>query len=151
MKGEVHMHRNGQPQSRVTILRGGVEITFRGYLNDKTCPICKQQWPAADFLKEIKIDDGRRYLVFGPTCQYCERPIKPFPADLHGARLKDSFVDDRGRRGWFQRTKAGTFGPELPLSRMTLRQTADGVWRPQPKLDRKRAHARSEDDRWLNS
>lgn len=131
------MHRNGQG---FTILRGGVEITFRHYLDDKTCPRCKLKWPAGDFLKELKYEDGRRYLVFGRTCQRCEPPTKPFPADLHGARLKDSFVDDRGqRRGWFQRNKAGTFGPELPLSRMTLRQTADGVWRPQPKLDRRRA------------
>jgi hypothetical protein len=130
-------------KSSVTVLPGGAHITLDGYLPPKTCSACKVSQPAAAFLKFWLLRDGRRILTFGTTCLVCDRPPRPFPADLRGARLSPSFIDDAGRqRGWKQRDKErGRFGDELSLNLLRLRQTADGVFRPQPKLDR-----RSEND-----
>jgi hypothetical protein len=124
-----------------TILRGGGEITFDGYLPDRTCLPCGRRQPAGEFLKRWRLVAGVRYVEFGLTCQRCEMPPAPFPNPLNGIRIKGPYVDDTGRAcGWWQRTRDGEFGEELPLEAMTGR-ILDGIWRPQPARDRQTKRA----------
>jgi len=58
------------------------------------------------------------------------------PHDLQSVRLKHTYRVDGRLVGWRQRTRRGLFGPELRLEAMELRKV-DGVYRPQPKIDRR--------------
>jgi len=129
----------------ITVLPGGIRINLDGYLPRKTClGPCSQLLPAAEFIKSYSFQDGRRVLHFGIRCLQCEPPPRDFP-DLHGARLAPDFLDDHGvNRGWRQRTRQGPFGDELSLECLGLRRTKDGVFRPQPKLDRRSTQAIAE-------
>lgn len=119
-------------------LPGGAKLTFRGYLPPKACPgECCIAWDAAAYVKTVKANsNGRRYMLFGPYCLLCDPPAE-LPRDLHGVR-PSGYTDATGVIvGWRQRSRDGYFGDVLPLECMGLRKTADGVWRPQPKLDRR--------------
>jgi 5-methylcytosine-specific restriction endonuclease McrA len=129
-----------RPRSHITQLPGGVRITLWPYLPYKKCE-CGRTAPAAEFIKMLVCQDHERRLHFGRTC-LCKPPLEPLPPELQGVRLTSTFVDDDGRvRGWRQRQGRGKdaafFGDELPLELAGLRRLADGVWRLQPKLDRR--------------
>jgi len=124
-------------------LPGGAKLTFAGYLPPTACLECGMTCPAAAYVKAITINrTGRRELNFGDWCMQCEPPHDTFP-DLRGVRPKSNYyaIDDSGKRramGWRERDRVrGVHGPELPLELMGLRKMADGVYRPQPKLDRR--------------
>jgi hypothetical protein len=128
----------------VIILRGGARITLRGYLPAKTCHQCGKVFPAPVYLKTWAFIDGVRTLKFSDTCRTCDPPPRDFPRDLRGMRLAPPFIDDDGRTcGWYQRNRFGTFGEELTLDRMAWRLES-GVYRPQPKLDRRSERERLE-------
>jgi 5-methylcytosine-specific restriction endonuclease McrA len=100
-------------------------------------------WPAAAYSKRVYTNAQRRWLDFGEWCLQCDPP-NDFPRDLHGVRPTSTYyvaAADGSKPvvvGWQQRDREhGRFGPELHLELMGLRKTADGVWRPQPKLDRR--------------
>jgi len=117
----------------------GVRLTFEGYLPAKECR-CRHTWPAAAYAKRVYLQNRSRWLEFGALCLHCDPPLaKHWPADLNGVRPTSTYRDIAGARiGWRERDRTrGCFGPELPLELMGLRRTADGVWRPQPKLDRR--------------
>jgi hypothetical protein len=121
----------------IVTLRGGARITLRGYLPDKTCHACGKVFPAPVYLKTWTFIDGVRTLKFGNTCRTCAPPPRDFPGDLRGMRLVSPYIDDDGQEcGWFQRNRFGIFGEELPLERIGWR-LEKGVYRPQPKLDRR--------------
>jgi 5-methylcytosine-specific restriction endonuclease McrA len=122
-----------------TILPGGVRLSFHGYLDGKLCSgPCGQRWPAAAYAKAVYFQSGRRWLRFGPFCLLCDPP-PDFPRDLSGVRPTSTYTDAAGHLvGWRERDRErGLFGPEIPLEQMGFRKTADGVVRPQPKLDRR--------------
>jgi hypothetical protein len=126
----------------ITTLPGGARITFDRYLPDSKCQVCRQARPAAAFLRIWDVIEGRKVLSFGRVCQQCRPVERPFPMALRRMRVTNTYRDAQGRVvGWRQRTRAGTFGPSLPLAMMEFRRLADGVWRPQPKLNRRAAHA----------
>lgn len=127
-----------------TTLPGGAKLTFEGYLPSKACPSCHTVWPAAAYVKSLYVNQ-RRWLKFGAWCLQCDPP-EEFPRDLHGVRPTNTYKDESNRIvGWQQRDRErGRFGPMLPLQLMGLRKTADGVWRPQPKLDRRSKQQRQE-------
>lgn len=125
-------------KTRYTVLPGGARVTLEGYLPDRTCRSCNRCWPAAEYIKRIQFRHSVRYLVFGKRCQHCDPPTEVF-IELRGVHCSDTYVDDAGVRvGWYQRNREGIFGPELSLESLTWRRTADGIWRPQPKLDRRK-------------
>jgi len=95
-------------------------------------------WDAAAFVKTVRAQtDGRRYMYYGPYCLMCDPP-GDLPRELNGVRPTSTYTDATGQIvGWRQRSKDGSFGEVLRLECMGLRKTADGVWRPQPKLDRR--------------
>lgn len=121
-----------------TTLPGGVRLSFHGYLPAKPCLKCHVGWPAAAYAKRVYTNDRRRLLDFDDWCLQCDPP-DDFPRDLNGVRPTSTYTDASGRHvGWRERDRVrGLFGPELPLELMGLRKTADGVYRPQPKLDRR--------------
>jgi len=128
----------------VITLRGGARITLHGYLPDKTCQRCGKVFPAPIYLKTWAFIDGVRTLKFSDMCNTCDPPPRQFPRDLRGMRLASPYIDDNGRAcGWYQRNRLGMFGEELPLERMAWRLET-GVYRPQPKLDRRKERPRGE-------
>lgn len=128
-------------RSSFTVLPGGARLTFEGYLPSKACPECGHVWPAAAYVKTLYTENKRRWLRFGSWCWQCDPPAD-IPIALNGVRPTSTYTDAADRIvGWQQRDRRrGHFGPMLRLELLGLRKTADGVWRPQPKLDRRSAH-----------
>jgi 5-methylcytosine-specific restriction endonuclease McrA len=123
--------------ARVTTLPGGARISLSGYLPDRACLKCGISRPAAEFIREIKVPDGRRWAAFGQPCHRCERP-PDFPSDLRGLRFTDSYDVDGKLVGWAQRDRAGKWN-ELSLRLLRVRLDKKGRWpvlRPQPKINR---------------
>lgn len=124
-----------------TTMPGGCKLTFDGYLPPKPCaaPGCGKTWPAAAFAKTPYVQNRERRMPFRDWCLQCDPP-NDFPADLRGVRPTSTYTDASGKCvGWRERNRSGQFGEPLRLELMGLRKTADGVWRPQPKLDRRPA------------
>ena len=121
-----------------TTLPGGVRLTFVGFLPSKPCLHCRREAQAAEYAKRVRAQDRRRVLEWGTLCLQCDPP-EDFPRDLNGVRPTSGYTDANGVVvGWQERDKVrGHFGPFLGLEDMGLRRTGDGVWRPQPKLDRR--------------
>jgi hypothetical protein len=122
----------------VVVWPGGQPVTLHGYLPDKTCPRCGHLRPAAAFWTRFaRTVDGHPEVTAGAACLRCDPPPAPFPRDLRRLRFTDTFLTDEGTKaGWRQRTRTALFGPILNLTTLQMRRTADGVLRPQPKLDR---------------
>ena len=123
----------------ITILPGGgARITLSGFLPDRSCARCNtEQLPAADFMARVYACDGVRKVDFSNVCMRCAH-TRTFPADLRALRFTSTYRDDTGKIcGWYERTREGTFGDELSLELLRIRRMADGVYRPQPKLDRR--------------
>lgn len=119
-------------------LPGGARIQLRGYLPDKTCRICRKRKQAGMFLREIQSKRNKwRCVLDDDVCAWCAH--RDLPRDLLPMQLCGRFLTDDGQRvGWQERTRAGVFGPQLPLDSMQFRRTLDGVVRPQPRFERRK-------------
>jgi hypothetical protein len=123
-----------------TTLPGGAIISLVGYLPERECNRCRARRSAAEFIRHVKIVDGRRTAFFGHPCIECSKP-KNFPSDLRGLRFTDTYDVDGKLIGWVQRDKRGRWGGQLSLRLMRVRLVG-GVLLPQPKINRSVAGVR---------
>lgn len=123
-----------------TVLKGehgDILITLNWYLPRRTCTLCKQKQPAAEFIKAWRRERGIA-LLFDKKfeCNTCTPPSRLFP-DLCTPWIANDFVDDAGNVvGWYERTRTAT-GDLHSARRLEFRKDKrTGIWCPQPTFER---------------